>query len=168
MIRSNRALTCRWKPPRRRRCCRRPSAKPSPRLTSAFASATPPPCLHLLEQVRVVAADFELVGPAADLYELPTPEVARDAGNGIGVDDRRAMDLPELLGIELLDQFLDRLADQRLEGLCLHARVLFVGCEEQDVGHRDQLQLLAHACLNPLQPAARLGRARGLGSIEAR
>ena len=40
--------------------------------------------------------------------------VARHAGDGIDVDDRAAMDLPEHCGIELVDQFLDRPADQRL------------------------------------------------------
>ena len=80
--------------------------------------------LHALEQVRVAAADFELLVVALDRHDLAAAEVARDRSDTRYRHQRRAVDLPEELGVEFIDQFLDRLADQRFD-LVVCTRVYF-------------------------------------------
>src|SRR5205823_2564800 len=67
---------------------------------------------HTFKQVGVAPADFELLRTAFDRDQLAAALVAHDAGNGARVDERRAVDLPELSGVELLDQLLDGFADE--------------------------------------------------------
>src|ERR1700748_3090471 len=98
----------------------------------------------LPEPVHVVAADAQrlpsplqvhlrgLVGPLDDL---------RDEAQ---VDDRRAVDLDEGLGLEAVEQLADRLADQRLAAHPDDQRVLLVGAEVQHLVDRDQLDHLSH------------------------
>src|ERR1700741_5058686 len=81
---------------------------------------------HALEQMGVAAADFELLVAALDGDDLAPAQVARHAGDGVRVDQRRAVDLPEQVGVELVDELLDRLADQRLDRRRLDAGVLLV------------------------------------------
>src|SRR6266576_2855255 len=69
---------------------------------------------HAFEQVGVAAADFQLLGPSLDRHELAPALVADDAGDGARVDQRRAVDLPELRRVELGEELLDGLPDQRL------------------------------------------------------
>src|SRR6266851_3450324 len=69
--------------------------------------------LHALEQVRVAAAHLELLRAALDAHQLAPALVAADAGNGAGVDQRGAVDLPELRRVEPGDELPDRRADQR-------------------------------------------------------
>jgi hypothetical protein len=83
--------------------------------------------------------------------------LAQHAGNRAGVDDGAAVDLPELLGIELGDEILQRRPDQRLGLGQHHARVLGVGLEVDDVVDSDELDLLADGGLDPAQ-----ARRRGL------
>ena len=59
-----------------------------------------------------------------------TPDTA------VEVDDRAAVHLPELLGIELGQKLLERRADQRFAVREHDARVLRVGLEVEDVGRR--------------------------------
>ena len=61
------------------------------------------------------------------------------------VDDHRAVDLGKRLGVELVGELADRLADQRLAALPHHQRVLLVGAQEGDLLDRDQ----AHARCRP-------------------
>ncbi len=91
-----RAPTSVSNPARRRRCWTKPGARPSRRSTSGCDCAAPAQPSHLLEQMRVVAADFELVVTAFDLHQLAPAEVAGHRRNRVDVDDRRAVDLPEL------------------------------------------------------------------------
>src|SRR5882762_2826178 len=111
---------------------------------------------HAFEQVGVAAADFQLLGPSLDRHELAPALVADDAGDGARVDQRRTVDLPELRRIELGEELLDGLPDQRFLLRGLHARVLLVGDEEQHVVDRDHLNLVADRGLDPLQPRRRL------------
>jgi hypothetical protein len=90
--------------------------------------------------------------------DLAAAEVARDAGDRLHVDQRAAVDLPELLRVELVDQLLDRLADQRFHLRRLHARVLLVADEEQHVVDGDHLDRAADGGLDPLQVLRRAGR----------
>ena len=89
--------------------------------------------LHALEQPRIAAADFELLVVPAHGHDLAAAEVAAHAGDGLDVDQRAAVDLPELLRVELVHQLLDGLSDQRFNLRCLHARVLFVADESEDL-----------------------------------
>src|SRR5437870_517681 len=70
--------------------------------------------LHLLEKVRVDARDDERFVLALDLHVRLAAEVARDARDGVHVDERRAMDLPEHLRVEAVHELLDRRLDERL------------------------------------------------------
>ena len=73
------------------------------------------------------------------------------------------MNLPELRRVELGDQFLDRLANQRFLARRLHTGVLLVGDEEQHLVDRDHADLGADRRLDPSQPRLRLellGKAR--------
>src|SRR5690606_11406655 len=67
-------------------------------------------------QQRVVLAQFQ---PHAAVVVA----VADDPLDAIDGDQHAAIDLPEARRIELLAQFLDRLADERLESRRQHARV---------------------------------------------
>src|SRR4029453_3449342 len=109
---------------------------------------------HLLKQVGVVAADFELFVVPLDKNQLTTAKVARHTGDRLGIDDRAAVNLPKLLGIELVNQFLDWLSDQRLKGFGLHSRVFLVRREKENFRGGYQSQLLSDARLYPLQVTA--------------
>src|SRR5262245_64354168 len=101
----------------------------SPRVSRKISRLVKPARSHLLEQMGVVAADFQLGRLAFDLDQLTPAKVTRDADDRLHIHDRGAMDLPEKLGVEFVDQFLDRLADQGLVTLGLDPRVLLVGGE---------------------------------------
>src|SRR4051812_19587144 len=107
---------------------RRTDRGPS-RAARRSAAVRRPAALHPLEQVGVATAHFELLVVALHADDLAPAQVARDARDEARVDERRAMDLPEQLRVDLVDQLLDRLADQGFERGRLHARVLLVGDE---------------------------------------
>ena len=71
------------------------------------------------------------------------------------------MNLPELLRIKFVDQLLDRLSNQRLEGFGLHSRVLLVRREKENFRGGYQSQLLSDARLYPLQVTALCSTADG-------
>src|SRR5437764_4424078 len=125
------------------------------RCRSAGCRAIAAACLHLLEQMTEGAAHFELVVASFEVDNLIAAQVAADLRDRVDANDGGAMDLPELLRVELFDQFLDWLANQRLEGFGLHARVFVLGTEEQDVAGRDHADRGAHARLHPPQVLAR-------------
>src|SRR5439155_10772619 len=106
---------------------------------------------HALEQVRVAAAHLELLRPALDAHQLAPALVAADAGNGARVDQRGAVDLPELRRVERGNELPDRRADQRFLLRGLHAGVFLIGDEEQHLLDRDHLDLLADRGLDPSQ-----------------
>ena len=95
---------------------------------------------------------------AAHGHDLSAPEVARDTGDRIHPHQGGAVNLPEQLRVQLVDQLFDRLANQRLDAGGLHPGVLFVADEKQHLGHRDHLDALAHAGLNPVQVLGRAAR----------
>src|SRR5450631_884308 len=74
-----------------------------------------PAKLHLLEQMIEGAAHFEFFGAAFYMHDLSAAEVAANLADRIDANDGGAMDLPEFVRVQLIDQLLDRLADQRLE-----------------------------------------------------
>ena len=89
-----------------------------------------------------------------------------------------AMHLPELVGIELADQVLQRHADVRVLGRRDDAGVFVLGLEEVDLVHRHDTHGGAHAGGNPfdrLRPRSRpsrrertAGRSAGLAGLQAR
>src|SRR5712692_12014941 len=93
--------------------------------------------LHLLEEVRVDARDDEALVLALDLHVRLAAEVARHARDGSHVDEGRAMDLPEDVGIEAVEELADRRLDERLGVRGDDARVFFIRLKEQHVGDRD-------------------------------
>src|SRR5215471_3675851 len=68
--------------------------------------------LHSLEQMHVRFADRQRFLALLQLHAHMPGHVARDPGNGIDVDERATVDLPERLRIELVDQLLDGAADE--------------------------------------------------------
>ena len=104
--------------------------------------------------------DFELLVAALHVHDLIAAQVAADLLDRVDANHRRAMDLPELARVQLVEQLLDRLADQRLETQRLHPGVLVLGAEEQDVAGRDHPYRRADAGLHPAQILARLQAAR--------
>src|SRR5689334_4959265 len=104
---------------------------------------------HLLEEVIERSAHFELLGAAFHVNDLMAAKVAAHLFDRIDANDGRPMDLPELIGIELVDQFLDRLADQCLERRRLHANIFVLGAEEQDVARGNDAQVGTNARLDP-------------------
>src|ERR1700681_688472 len=107
------------------------------------------PSLHLLEQMIEGAAHFEFFRAALHVHDLTAAEVAADLLDRIDSNHGGAMDLPEFVGVELIDQIFDRLADQGLEPLSLHSSVFVLGAEEQDVAGRDHPYIGAYAGLYP-------------------
>src|SRR5690242_15378242 len=80
--------------------------------------------LHLAEQMMEAAAHLEGFVASLEVHDRIAAQVAADLLDGRNAHDRRPMDLPELLGVELEHELLDGLADQRLVARRLHARVL--------------------------------------------
>src|SRR6266404_4323200 len=95
------------------------------------------------------AAHFEFFLAALHMHYLFATEVAADLLDRIDANHGGAMDLPEFVRVQLIDQLLDRLADQGLETLSLHSSVFVLGAEEQDVAGRDHPYVGAHAGLYP-------------------
>ena len=88
--------------------------------------------------------------------DLIAAEVAADLLDRVDANHGGAVDLPEFVRVQLIDQLLDRLADQGLETLGLHSSVFVLGAEEQDVAGRDHPYRGAHAGLYPAHVFARL------------
>src|SRR5918993_1769661 len=128
-------------------------AKCSQRLISASGSRmqTHSADLHLLEKMRVVAADFQLFVVSLDQHQLSAAKIASHTGDCLGIDDGASVNLPELLGIEFVDEFLDGLSDQSLKRFRLHSCVLFIRRKKKNFRRRYQAQLLPHAGLYPAQ-----------------
>ena len=58
------------------------------------------------------AAHFEFFLAALHMHDLTAAEVAADLLDRIDANHGGTMDLPEFVRVELIDQLLDRLADQ--------------------------------------------------------
>src|SRR5205807_2155375 len=121
------------------------------RVTARLASAS----LHLVEQMIEGAAHFEFFLVALHMHDLTAAEVAADLLDRIDANHGGAMDLPEFVRIQLIDQVLDRLANQGLETRGLHPSVFILGAEEQDLARRDHPYIGSHAGLYPPQVFAR-------------
>src|SRR5471030_1025146 len=124
-----------------------------PRIRTNVRRFYSPPCafLHLLEQVRVAAAHFQLLAEIAYRDHLPAAQITCDLGDGVDPHQRRAVDAPELVGVEFIGQFLERFTDQEFGMLRLHARVFFIGAKEQHLARADHAQAVAHHGLDPAQ-----------------
>ena len=77
--------------------------------------------------------------------------IALGVGNGVGAHHGAAVNLPELLGIELGQQILERGTQQILLLLRQHAQVFVGSLQIHDVMHPHHMNLRAHAGLNDLQ-----------------
>ena len=83
--------------------------------------------LHLLEQMCIGSAHREhLRVPLQPQFESSIG-LAMHGRDGIDIDDRPAMNLPERLGVEFRREFLDRLADHEFAVGGDDERVLVVG-----------------------------------------
>src|ERR1700731_4471740 len=89
-----------------------------------------PKSLHLLEQMIEGAAHFEFFLAALHMHYLTAAEVAADLLDGIDANHGGAMDLPEFVRVQFIDQLFDRLADQGRETPRLHSSVFVLGAEE--------------------------------------
>src|SRR5471032_1654201 len=69
--------------------------------------------------------------------------------DGVDVDDRAAVDLPEDVRIELGEQFLDRFANDRFLFLCIDQRVLVVRLEVEDLIDGDKAYVRAFGRVDP-------------------
>src|SRR5438552_6317976 len=131
-------------------------------LTGLIPPSSGPASLHLLEQMIEGAAHLESFLAALHMHNLTAAEVAADLLYRIDANHGGAMDLPEFVRVQLIDQLFDRLAYQSLETPRLHSRVFILGAEEQDVARRYHPYVGAHArrhptpvfaCIRPATPA---------------
>ena len=91
------------------------------------------------------AAHLESFLAALHMHNLTAAEVAADLLYRIDANHGGAMDLPEFVRVQLIDQLFDRLADQGLETLRLYSRVFVLGAEEQDFARGDHPYIGADA-----------------------
>src|SRR5437667_1705647 len=110
--------------------------------------------LHLAEAMGIGVTDGEQLVPALQAHLGVAAQVAHHAGDGVDVDDGRAMDLPEGGGIELVAKLLDGLADPRFLRSGDHPRVLAVGREITHVVHGDDAHRRAVRRVDPAQETA--------------
>src|SRR5438132_12656642 len=103
------------------------------------------------------AAHLELLLAAPQMDNLAPAEVAAHLIDRVDANHGGAMDLPEFVRVQLIDQLFDRLAYQSLETPGLHSRVFILGAEEQDVARRDHPYVGAHARLHPTHVFAWFG-----------
>jgi hypothetical protein len=82
-------------------------------------------------------------------HDLIALEIAADLRDRVDANHGGAMNLPELVRVERIDQFLDRCADQGFEAFGLHARVLVLGAKEEDVAGQDHPDIGADTRLYP-------------------
>src|SRR5439155_784267 len=108
--------------------------------------------------MREAAADGKSLGTLFENDQRLIAVVAIDARDRAQVDDRAAMDLPEELRVELIEELLDRLADQRFSVRGDHLGVLVFGVEVENVVDRDQAHRRPERGLDPLQWAAGVAR----------
>src|SRR5258708_324242 len=94
--------------------------------------ALAPASLHLLEPMIEGAAHFEFFVAALEMHHLAATEVAADLVDRVDANHGGAMDLPEFIRVQLIDQLFDRLANQGLEAPRLHSSVFVFGAEEQN------------------------------------
>src|SRR2546428_4911738 len=83
--------------------------------------------------MREGAADGKFLGSLLENDQRLVAIVALDARNRAQVDDRAAMDLPEELGVELIEELLDRFADQRFSVRGDDLGVLVLGVEVENL-----------------------------------
>ena len=94
---------------------------------------------HRFESLRKGAAHFNSLGDTVEgdmEAPLGVPVNFRD---GSQIDDAGAVDLPEQIGVEFLEQFPDGFAQKRLGAGGAQARVFFVCREEENILDRDEL-----------------------------
>src|SRR6267143_2993905 len=111
-------------------------------------------CLHLAEAMGIGVTDDEQLVPALEAHLGAAAQVAHHAGDGVNVDDGRAMDLPEGGRIQLVAKLFDGLADQRFLRGGDHPRVLAVGLEITHVVHGDDAHRRTVRRVDPAQKAA--------------
>src|SRR2546425_13214564 len=88
--------------------------------------------------MREAAADGKSLGTLFEDDQRLVAVVAIDARDRAQVDDRAAMDLPEELRVQLVEELLDRLADYRFSGRGDDLGVLVLGVEEENPCDRDR------------------------------
>src|SRR6059058_197293 len=107
--------------------------------------------LHRLEQMRERAADVEFFGTRLQRDQRLIAVVALHASDRAQIDDRSAMHLPELLAVQLVEELLDRLADERVAVTGNDLGVLVLGVEVDDLVDRNQAHRRSERCADPAQ-----------------
>jgi hypothetical protein len=85
--------------------------------------------LHLLEEMDILPADRERFRPA---FEPDNPSAGHRTAyliNALYIDNRSPVDAPELLGVQFIGQFFDRLLDERFTLLRYDHGVFIAGLE---------------------------------------
>ena len=119
--------------------------------------------------MRERAADVSFSPARLSMIDRLVAPVALDAGDRAQVDDRAAVDLPERFRVELVEQLLDRLLDQRLAVGGDDLRVLVLGLEVERLVDGDQLHRRAERRADPLERCRRASsRARASRAAPAR
>jgi len=92
--------------------------------------------------MSVGLAHLERFGAVLEPENDLARQASTDARHGVEVHDGGTMDLPEPLGIELVDELLEALADQPLAIRRDHPRVLRIGLEVAHLLDRDEKDVL--------------------------
>src|SRR6185312_11170568 len=116
--------------------------------------------LHRLEPMREAARHGERLGTRLEMDDRLVAPVTLDARDRAEIDDRAAMHLPEGLGIELLVELLDRLANEAVAIAGDDLRVLVLGLEVQDIVDGDHRQRVAERRAHPAQRRRRIARGK--------
>ena len=107
-------------------------------------SAPAPARLHGLELVAVKTTHKQFVGAPAQRQVLTASLVARHKRHPGRVDHGAALDLPELMRIELRQQVVERGADQALVLCCEHAQLFVGGAKIEHFYQRHRAHAAAH------------------------
>src|SRR5262249_23589561 len=109
------------------------------------------PGLHRLETMREGLAYRQRLLPLLQLDPHVSDHVAHDAGDRVDIDQRAAMNLPEYLRIELVEELLDRMADHRFLPGREHHGVLVVRLQVADLVDGDEPQFATDRSGDPAQ-----------------
>src|SRR6267142_5124524 len=122
-----------------------------------FGNSRQDPGLHLPKKMSEGLADRQGLRALFELNGETACHIAHYPGNGVDVDDGGAMDLPEELWVELIEQFLYRFPDECLALASHGPRVFRIRLEVADFIDRDHAHLAATGRIDPAQVTAALG-----------
>src|SRR6478735_720509 len=114
---------------------------------------------HELAQAREVApADFEHVGSTVDLDEDAAVVASDEAGHAVACDQAVAVDAHEVVA-ELVFEALERVLDENLPLGVVDYDIFVLCLQVEDVLHRHEYEIAAHACADMTALAVRAERA---------